>query len=92
MCFTTDRLLVIPGQGQGQAQPVVSLGVSSLQKLYLVEGGAGRDYALALDASGAGGVSVLAVRRLQDLVRVVNALVKQGITLGYHAHAALPIG
>jgi hypothetical protein len=80
LCFLADQLLVLSGFDAG----AVALPTAQLQKLYLVERRRGGRYVLALDA---GGISVLVVSRLADLVRVVNVLKKQGIALGYRKHA-----
>jgi hypothetical protein len=86
LCFLPDWLLVIPGSGRD----AVALPASQFRKLGLVERGADRGYALAVETESGG--SVLDVPLLDDLVRVVNVLIKQGATLEYHAHAGLPIG
>lgn len=78
LCFLSDRLLVISGRG-GKA---VLLAREQLQLLRLVyqSSGTARGYALVLETSA--GRSVLIVRYLADLARIVNVLIRQDVKLG----------
>lgn len=77
LCFLADRLLVVSG-GSGQ---VVELSQKELQKLHLVERLFGASFSLALKTEE--GVSRFDLKRLDDMVRIVNILIRQGIVLGY---------
>lgn len=75
LCFLAGRLLVIAG-GTGET---VELPYRDLKQLYLVHQGSGRPLVIATR----GGQSTFSVGRLDDLVRIVNVLIKQNIVLRY---------
>src|SRR5260370_948512 len=76
LCFLPGRLLVASGV-TGQ---VVEASENDLRQLHLVDSADAGRFQLALGRPETG-FSLLTVTRLDDLVRVVNVLIKQGVAL-----------
>lgn len=73
LCFLEGELLAVDQRGT-----VTALPRSSLKKLHLMrDTGAGPGLAIEVDE----GMSTLAMSRLDDMVRIVNVLVEQGVVL-----------
>lgn len=77
LCFLSDGLLAVSGAADRRP---VALSPKDLRKLYLMKEHKG-NAAIAIELDG--GTSQLSVDRLDDMVRIVNLLVKQGITIRY---------
>jgi hypothetical protein len=86
LCFLPEHLVIAPGE---EADPTVTP-MAWVSRIYLVEKGRWRGHLLAIQVAAA--TSIFALDRLDDLVRVVNVLVKQGIALRYHRNADRPFG
>jgi len=75
LCFLDDGLIAVHAD-DGE---MVALSKKQLRRLYL--GSEKGDGAVGIELKG--GKSTFAVERLDDLVRIVNILIKRGITLRY---------